>query len=298
MRRFQKALFGFSECRKEAKALARILKVPYAEVDAHRFPDGESLVRLPAAAADAILYRPLDHPNPKLVEVVFALSALRANGAKRVTLVAPYLPYMRQDKVFRAGEALSQAVIGKLLAPWCDVIVAVEPHLHRTRTLASVFPGRRGIAVSGAKALARHFKAKGIAKDTFVLGPDQEAFRSARPLAEALGLSFGTAVKKRRGDTNVTVRLPDAARIKGRPVLIVDDVISTGVTVIEAAKALKRAGAKSVSAAAVHALYDRAAARALRRAGVRSVVSCDVVPHPSNKVSLASELAAAIGSLR
>jgi len=298
MRHFSKAVFGFAECRGEAAALARALKARSAEVSVHRFPDGESLVRVPAAAKDAILYRPLHHPNPKLVEVIFALSALRANGAKRIILVAPYLPYMRQDKVFWPCEALSQKVLGTMLSRWCDVIVAVEPHLHRTRTITGVFPGRRGVAVSGALALARYFKGNGIAKDTFVLGPDEEAYRSAQPFAEALRLQWGTAVKKRRGDNKVAVRLPNAARLKGRPVLIVDDVISTGATVIAAASVAKRAGATSVAAAVVHALYDRRAAQAIKRAGIRSVVSCDGVPHPSNKVALAPDLAAAIKALR
>lgn len=297
MRVEKEAVFAFPEAKRPGKALAEALGVPFHPVNLHHFPDGESLVRVPGAARRAHLYRTLDHPNPKLFEVVLALSALRDNGAKHITLVAPYLPYMRQDKVFRPGQALSQRVLGRLLLPWVDAVVAADPHLHRTASMETVFPGRRSAAVSGGKALARHFKENGIDKASYVLGPDEEAHHYARPFAESLGLKWGCAEKKRRGDREVEVTLPDNADVKGRPVLIVDDIASSGMTVVEAARAAKKAGAKKVSAAVSHALHDEAAAEKIKKAGVASLISCDGVPHPSNAVSLAPELAAAIRGL-
>lgn len=297
MKRVTTALFGFSECRKGARALAHTLSVPYGEVALHHFPDGESLVRLPFVAKRSILYRSLERPNSKLVELILALSALHDHGAQRVVLVAPYLPYMRQDKVFREGEALSQKVLGRLLAPLCHAIVAVEPHLHRTRTMEAIFPGCKGAAISGAEALARHLNKRGVALNTCVIGPDEESFRVAKPLAHKLGLSWATAVKKRRGDRSVSVRVPRGVAVKGRHVIIADDVISTGATVINAAKALKRAGAQSLAVAVVHALHNQHTSQAIKRAGVRSLLSCDGVPHPSNKASLSKDLAVAVKSL-
>lgn len=112
------ALFTFAEGARQAAGLARECGIPVNQIDVHRFPDGESLVRVHGTASTALLFRSLDDPNPKLVEVLLAASALRDGGAKRVILIAPYLAYMRQDVPFHEGEAVSQRVIGKLLAAW------------------------------------------------------------------------------------------------------------------------------------------------------------------------------------
>jgi ribose-phosphate pyrophosphokinase len=285
-----KAVYGFPECETQARALAEALRCPYFLVGLHTFPDRESLVRIEQGADDAILFRPLHHPNAKIFEVIQAASALRGLGAERITLVAPYLPYMRQDKVFHPGEALSQKVFSDVIIPWIDGLITVEPHLHRSRTMKSVFPGLEGIALSGALPLADYFRDRGIEKNTLVIGPDEEAHHIARPFAERLGLEWTTALKKRSGDRNVKVILEGAA-LEGRPVLIIDDVISTGMTVIGCARAALEAGAASVSAAVVHALYDEQAAKAFKAAGIAPVVSTDSIPHPSSHIALAPYLA-------
>ncbi len=285
-----KAVYGFPECKTQAYALAEALRCPYFSIGLHTFPDRESLVRIEQEADDAILFRPLHHPNAKMFEVIQAASALRGLGAERITLVAPYLPYMRQDKVFHAGEALSQKVFSDVIIPWIDGLITVEPHLHRSRTMKSVFPGLEGTAISGALPLADYFKDRGIEKHTLVIGPDEEAHHIARPFAESLGLEWTTALKKRSGDRDVNVTL-EGVNLKGRPVLIIDDVISTGMTVIGCTKAVLEAGAASVSAAVVHALYDEEAGKAFKAAGMTPVISTDSIPHPSNRVVLAPYLA-------
>src|SRR5690606_8630460 len=141
-------VFGFRESAEQAARLAAELDVPFGEVAVHRFPDGESLVRVDPPPATAILYRSLDDPNPKLFELLLAASALRDSGARRVLLVAPYLAYMRQDIAFQPGEAVSQRVIGKLLAAHFDAVMTVDPHLHRTRSLEAIMPGIRVASIS------------------------------------------------------------------------------------------------------------------------------------------------------
>ena len=117
-----------------ATALAGALAVPLTQIDVHRFPDKEARVRVMDCAAvqgrHVALYRSLDDPDSKIIEVLLAASALRDAGAAAVTLVAPYLCYMRQDKAFNPGEAVSQRAIGALLAQAFDGLVAVDPHLH------------------------------------------------------------------------------------------------------------------------------------------------------------------------
>ena len=288
-----KAVYGFPECETQARALAAVLRCPYFSVALHTFPDRETLVRIEQGADNAILFRPLHHPNAKIFEVIQAASAVRDLAAGRITLVAPYLPYMRQDKVFRKGEALSQKIFAGVISPWIDRLITVEPHLHRSHTMESIFPGLKGSALSGAVPLAAYFKGQGIEKNTLVIGPDEEAFHIARPFAESLGLDWITALKKRHGDRDIKVTLEGAA-LTGRPVLIIDDVISTGMTVIGCARAALEAGAASVSAAAVHTLYDEQAAKAFKAAGIAPVISTDSIPHRSNAVVLAPYLAEAL----
>ena len=135
-------------------------------------PDGESLVRVRVAADEVIVVRSLHDPDAKLVPLLLAADALRRAGARRAILVAPYLPYMRQDRVFRRGEPLSQRVVGRLLGEAFDRVLTVEAHLHRTRRLGDVVtcPAR---SVSAAPLLARWCLAHPAVQ--LVVGPDEES---------------------------------------------------------------------------------------------------------------------------
>lgn len=288
---------GFEDCRRAGERLAARLGAPYRGVEVHRFPDGESLVRVDAQETGrrAVLYRGLDRPNDKLIEIVLAASALRDQGVGHITLVAPYLPYMRQDIAFHPGEAVSQTVIGRWLATHFDRVIAVEPHLHRTAELGAVFPGRDAIALSGGPALGAALADEGVSPETVILGPDIESTPLTRATAQAAGLDdWATARKVRHGDRDVTMTLPDAPDLAGRPVIVVDDVISSGATIIACAKAAFERGAASVEVLAVHALYPPQADDAFRRAGIARVRSADGAPHPSNAVPLDRLLADAV----
>lgn len=298
----QLVVHGFDDCHAAGRRLADRLGGAYRTVSVHRFPDGESLVRVEAEdpAPRALLYRSLHQPNDKLIEIVLAASALRDQGVDHITLVAPYLPYMRQDIAFNPGEAVSQRVIGPWLAAHFDRVIAVEPHLHRTRDLGAVFPDRAATALSGGPALgaalADDSRESGrVAPDTVILGPDIESTPLARSTAETAGLShWGTATKNRHGDRDVTMTLPEGLELDGRPVVIVDDVISSGATVIACAQAALARGAASVEVLAVHALYQPESAAAFREAGIAGVRSADGVPHPSNAIHLDRILAGAV----
>ena len=151
------AVVGFAENGTASERLAQALDAPHSLVNVRQFPDGESLVRVEPAPATTLLYRSLDHPDNKLVEILLAASALRDNGATKVVLIAPYLAYMRQDAAFHLGEAVSQRVIGKLLAANFDALLALDPHLHRTHSLSAIMPGRmtrKGKNIFGMAAIS------------------------------------------------------------------------------------------------------------------------------------------------
>ncbi|OYD83333.1 ribose-phosphate diphosphokinase [Azospirillum brasilense] len=289
-------VYGFPESSDGARRLAEALNVPCHIAELHRFPDGESLVRLPEAVERAVVYRSLDRPNDKLVELTLAASVLRRQGATELCLVAPYMAYMRQDAVFRPGEPVSQTVVGDWLGRLFDRFVCVEPHLHRTHTLDEVFVGRPSVCLSGAGAIAERLRGDGTAPDAVIVGPDEEAAPLVEAVAGPLGLTALVGRKERRGDRDVTVTLPADAPLAGRPVVIVDDVISSGETIFSCARAARAAGASSVRVFGVHALFDAAVAARFEAEGLGTPLSCDGVPHPSNALPLARLIADALAA--
>jgi ribose-phosphate pyrophosphokinase len=287
-------VYTFPDSAEAAFRLAAAMDIPCHVAEVHRFPDGESLVRLPQPVERCIVLRSLDRPNHKLVELLLAASVLRRHGAAELCLVTPYLAYMRQDIVFQPGEPVSQAVIGALLANHFDRFVAVEPHLHRTHSLDGVFAGRPATALSAAPVIAAALRRERIDSRTVIIGPDEESTPLVEGVAAPLGLESMVGRKLRRGDRDVCVALPEGADLAGRPVVIVDDVISSGETILSAARAATERGARSCRTIGVHALFDEAAADRFRAAGIGAVESCDGVAHPSNSLPLAPLLASAL----
>lgn len=288
-------LLAFDEEAALAARLAAALRCDWAPVQRHRFPDGETRLRLPAMLPPRVaLLRGLHDPNAKLTELMLAAAGARELGATQLTLVCPYLAYMRQDMAFTPGEVVSQRHLGRLLATAFDAVITVDPHLHRVATLDEVLPGRRGLALSAAPLLGAHVAAQ--RPGALLLAPDEEAGQWVRAAALAQGLGHAVCRKQRHGDREVTVVLPGLP-LQGRSVVLLDDVASTGRTLVAAAQAALAAGAATVDAAVTHALFVGAAYSELQAAGVRQVWSSDCVPHASNAVSVLPLLAAALQGL-
>jgi ribose-phosphate pyrophosphokinase len=264
------------------------------EIALHRFPDGELRVTVGPAAATTILHVPLDRPNDKLLAVLFAAEALRHDGANRLVLVAPYLCYMRQDAAFHKGEAISQKVIGRLIAGAVDRIITVDAHLHRTKNIQDVFPGVEAENLSAMPAIADALRTAGFDPGTVVVGPDEESRAWISDLASRLGLTHAVARKTRRGDRSVEMAFADPGVFAGRPALLVDDIVSSGATLIACAKALAAAGAKTIDAIITHALFPPELTREFLQAGIRSIRSTNSVPHPTNAIVLDAIFAAAL----
>jgi ribose-phosphate pyrophosphokinase len=289
------AVHAFADEADAAGRLARALGTPLHLIELHAFPDGEHLPRVAPASGAVALYRSLWRPDDKIAPLLLAADALRRRGAARVILTAPYLCYMRQDAVFHPGEPLSRDVIGRLLGERFEAVVTVEPHLHRTRDIGAAFAGATVVVLPAAATLAAAFAPADPA--LVVIGPDSESAPWAAAVAGALGVRSMTVTKTRRGDRDVALTLDDRGGIAGRPILLVDDIGSSGATLEAALGALKAHHAGPVDIALAHALYDEAAGRRLAAAGARRVVSTDSCPHPTNGAPLAALLADALRDL-
>ncbi len=272
--------------RADAESLAHALGVPINEIAIHWFPDGEMRVTVGPSSPTVIIYAPLDRPNDKLLVILFAAEALRRGGTKRLVLVAPYLCYMRQDAAFHTGEAISQRAIGSLLAANVDRIITVDAHLHRSVTLEDVFPGIETENLSAMPAIAAALSARDFDSQTVIVGPDAEARPWVADLAARLGADYAIAEKTRRGDRAVDITFAEQAVFAGRPALLVDDVVSSGGTLIACARMLIAAGATSVDAIITHALFAPGLSAEFSKAGIRSVRSTNSVPHPTNAIVL------------
>jgi ribose-phosphate pyrophosphokinase len=285
-------LLYFEEDQASAARIAQAGGLELACMARHRFPDGELKLRLPPVLpARVVLLRTLNDPNEKLIELLLVAQTARTLGVSHLTLVAPYLAYMRQDMAFLPGEVVSQRVVGAFLASLFDAIVTVDPHLHRVARLQDAVPVPQATVLSGApllaKLIAEHHN------DPMLMGPDEESAQWVAQAAARYGFDHGVCHKIRNGDRDVHIALPDMA-VAGRAVVLLDDVASSGHTLAGAAALLLAAGATSVDVAVTHALFAGDALQIILQAGVGKVWSTDCIIHPSNAVSMASSIAEAL----
>ncbi|MDP1632764.1 MAG: ribose-phosphate diphosphokinase [Caulobacter sp.] len=285
------AVHGFVEDMAPVKRLAAALAAPSALAALHVFPDGETLPIVPVdGARTVIFYRSLHHPNERLISLMLAADAYRRAGVPRLVLVAPYLCYLRQDKVFAPGQPLSRDVIGPMIGDAFDRVLTVQAHLHRTTDLTVALRAPAdSLSIAGALASLAGGDARPL-----VVGPDRESEPWVREAADRLNSEWITFEKQRKGDHDVILTLPDAAIVAGRPVLLLDDVCSSGGTLEGAIGQLRQAGAVSIDVAVAHALFGPEIERRLVAAGARRILSSDSVPHSTNALELAGVLAAAL----
>ncbi len=289
-------LIGFPEYTEPASRLAEKTGLSYHEVGVHHFPDGESLLRLPPVPPRrVVLCRSLFQPNEKLTELLLVAGQLREWGVERLLLVAPYLCYMRQDKAFQSGEVVSQRILGRLLADHFDGLLTVDAHLHRVHHLEEAVPVPTAVNLTATEPMARFLERE--MRQPMLVGPDEESEQWVAAIARHEGLEYVVARKHRSGDRQVEIRLPDQD-YRGRHLVLVDDVASTGRTLEVTARALKPFSPASISVLVTHALFVGDALERLSAAGVDQVWSCDTIPHPTNHIGLAELMAPVVREWR
>jgi ribose-phosphate pyrophosphokinase len=278
---------------RQAEALSHELAAEPGSFLLRRFPDDETYLRVDTelAGREVALVCTLDRPDAKLLLLVFLADAARELGATRVGLVAGYLAYMRQDRRFLDGEAVTSTSFARLLSRAVDWLVTVDPHLHRHAALAELYT-IPSVAVQAAPSVAGWIQR--CVRRPLLVGPDAESGQWVRAVADLAGAPAVILRKERRGDREVIVSAPEVAQWKDRTPVLVDDIISTARTMIETVRQLRAAGLAPPVCIGVHAVFAGASERELLAAGPGRIITCDTIEHSSNEIALAPALAEAV----
>ncbi len=274
-----------------ATKIATELKADVVQYESRKFPDGENYFRIDTDlnGCEAIIVQSgYPHPNDALVEMILAAGAAKSRGAKKITAVIPYFPYGRQDKVFKQGEAFSLEIIAKFLKSiGIKRIITADAHF-RDDYKPYNFAGLRGANVSGGAILARYVKAKYSLANLHIISPDFGASELVKEAAEKTDSTFTALQKKRTSDFNVEMK--GQLNVQGKNVLVLDDIISTGGTMIKAIELCKQNNALRVFAAATHGLFVSDSLWRVR-SSAEGVFTTDSVKNETTEVSLAQEIA-------
>ncbi len=289
-------LFAFPGNERLAALLAPALNAEIGQAVLRHFPDGEIYWRYDTPVKDraVVLLCTLDRPDDKALAMLFAAAAARELKAKRVGLIAPYLAYMRQDHRFRPGEAVTSGTFAKLVSGEIDWLVTVDPHLHRRSSLNEIYsvPAR---ALHAAPLIAQWIGDN--VENPLLIGPDRESEQWVAAVARGADAPHIVLRKVRRGDRDVEVAVPDLAQWRGRTPVLVDDIISTGQTMIVTLKQLNGKGLAAPVCVGVHGIFAGQAFEELRQAGAARVVTANTIAHSSNGIDISGLLAEGVRAL-
>lgn len=276
-----------------AAALAAQLCAEPGTLTVHSFPDQETYLRIdtPVTGREVILVCTLDRPDEKFLPLAYTAATAKQLGATRVGLIAPYLGYMRQDKRFKDGEAITSEIFAGLLSRAVDWIVTIDPHLHRHHALNEIYSIPAHV-VHAAPLLAAWIKTHITAP--LLIGPDSESAQWVAAVASAADAPYVVLEKTRHGDRDVRISIPQVASWRAHTPVLVDDIISTGRTMIETIVHLKRAGLPAPICVGVHAVMAGSAYADLIAAGAAQVVTCNTIAHASNRIDVTLLIAGAV----
>lgn len=281
-------LFSFPEAVALTNKLQAHLNAEFGLFQVRDFPDGETYVRIDSDVTYKTVFIVcyLDHPNTKALTLMFMARTLKALGAKNVILVAPYLPYMRQDKQFHPGEAITSIQFAEWLSSIVDGLITIDPHLHRIKQLTDIYP-ISVITLHAIKPISEWIKQH--VSNPLIVGPDEESFQWVKMIADELGAPCVVSKKTRHGDRDITIEFP-VINDKHLTPVIVDDIISTGTSMAKIAEQLLMQTLSPPICIGIHALFSHDAYDHLLNAGVKEIVTCNTIPHVTNQIDISAIL--------
>lgn len=285
MKKSDTLLFTFPGNETLSENIVSVTGIQRGEMILRDFPDGESYVRILSNVKDKkiVVLCSLDRPDSKFLPLYFFCKTAKEWGAIKITLIAPYLGYMRQDKVFHQGEGITSTYFAKLLSIVVDELFTVDPHLHRHKSLSEIYT-IPSLALNAAGYISKWIKEQ--VHRPVLIGPDSESEQWVAKVATDAGAPYIVLHKTRRGDRDVEVSVPYVEQYKEHIPVLVDDIVSTARTMIETVTHLKKAGMKAPICIGIHAIFAGNAYNELLDSGVERIVTCNTVFHESNGIDI------------
>jgi ribose-phosphate pyrophosphokinase len=262
-----------------AAALANGMATELGSLEYRKFPDRESYLRFHGdmTGRDAVLACSLHDPDSKTLPLLLAAAALRDLSAKSVGLVAPYLAYMRQDRRFKNGEAVTSLTFARLLSGAFDWIATIDPHLHRYSSMTEIYSSP--VLVGHATSVLVDYLRKRHGT-IFLMGPDEESDQWVSSVAKAAEAPYVTLRKTRRGANDMSVSFPDISRFEGPTPVLIGDAISSGHTMQVAVAQLVALGFEAPVCLAAHGILAADTMERLKAAGA-TIVTTKTIPGPT-----------------
>lgn len=271
-----------------AAKLASQLHCEMGRVNVHHFPDGETLVNIDALVGgkEVFIMASLDHPDEKFFALYFLAKTLKEFGAYSVRLIAPYLPYMRQNIRFQPGDCVSSDLFGHLLSSLVDELITIDPHLHRRHNLSEMYHIPMKV-LHASSLIAEWIKAH--IPDAVLVGPDEESEQWIAAIAAEASKPY--FILKNAGESYNP--LSNVVKWKDRTPVLIDDIVSTASTMAGKVYELKAVGYSDAVCIGMHGIFSGDAFKKLSDTGA-VIVTCNTIPHVTNAIDVTTLIADAI----
>jgi len=274
------------------KRIARRLKAPYVEAKTRVFPDGESKItfgRIPKNSTILVVQSTYPPVDTNLLQALSIISQARKISSK-IYAVIPYMGYARQDRQFLSGEVVTMSIVARMLkSAGAKKIVVVDIHSKIALNHFKI-PKEN---VSAIPELAKYFKRMKL-KDALVVSPDMGGALRAKKFAGLLQTNFIALKKSRNRNTGKVVIQSSKVDVRGKDLILVDDIISTGGSIVKAAQFLRKQKCKRVFVACTHGLFVEGAEKKIKNAGVSRIISTNTIPRSTSKVDISGVIANSI----
>jgi len=286
------AVIAGSASKDLGKRIARRLKAPYVEAKTRVFPDGESKItfgRIPKNSIVLVVQSTYPPVDTNLLQALSIISQVRKVSSK-IYAIIPYMGYARQDRQFLSGEVVTMSIIARMIqAAGAKKVVAVDIH---SKTALNHFKIPKE-NVSAIPELAKYFKKMKL-KNALVVSPDMGGSLRAKKFASLLNIDFIALKKSRNRNTGKILIQSSKVNVRGKDLILVDDIISTGGSIIKAAQFLKRQKCKRLFVACTHGLFVEDAEKKIKKAGVSQIISTNTIPRSTSKVDVSGVIVESI----
>jgi ribose-phosphate pyrophosphokinase len=272
--------------------LSKQLQIEIGIVMVQHFPDREFYVRVETEVSEAevMLVSTLNYPDDKLLPLYFLSKTLKELGAAKITLIAPYLPYTRQDKSYQTGEAITSNLFAKLISGFADEIITLDTRLHRRKNLSDKYS--IPVKVLHVAPLISKWIKENVVKP-LIIGPYEETEEWVSEVANKADAPFIVFKKTQNNDGNMQIEIPDATHWKNYKPVIVDDIIATARTMYETTMQLKLSGYNLPIAIGVHGIFVGTSELSLFSTGAE-IITTNAIPHHTNRIDISELIADAL----